>query len=180
MNTQGTAYNSWLGKDTIHTLASVLSGYTGSYDREVLLTPFFGIPGIYPSISLSDFLSLSKIDLIKNLAGKYVFIGESGTLIHDAYTSPVTGTMMDGVESHANLLDGFLQDRFLIESTNEGIVYKILIFFISFISIVAYLFLPKFISPIVALITLIFLIFLSRYLYFNSGIVIEIFPVLLA
>lgn len=180
MNIHDTAYNSWLGKDTIHTLASVLSGYTGSYDRETILTPFFGIPGVYPSISLSDFFSLSKIDLIKNLAGKYVFIGESGTLIHDAYTSPVTGTMMDGVESHANLLDGFLQDRFLVESTHEGNAYKFLIVLLSLISIVAYLFLPKFISPIVALITLVFLVFLSRYLYFNSGIVIEIFPVLLA
>lgn len=87
---------------------------------------------------------------------------------------------MDGVESHANLLDGFLQDRFLVESTHDGISYKILILLLSLISIVAFLFLPKFISPIVALVTLVFLVFISRYLYFNSGIVIEIFPVLLA
>lgn len=59
-------------------------------------------------------------------------------------------------------------------------LYIIGILLLSLISITAFLFLPKFISPIVAVVTLIFLIFLSRYLYFNSGIVIEIFPVLLA
>jgi CHASE2 domain-containing sensor protein len=45
--------------------------------------------------------------------GKYVFIGEAGSFIHDAQISPVTGTMMDGVESHAHFLDGLLQKRFL-------------------------------------------------------------------
>lgn len=180
MSNKETSYNTWLQRDKIFTIASVLSGYTGSYDRESILTPFFGIPGVYPSISLSDFLSLSKIDLIKNLAGKYIFIGESGTLIHDAYESPVTGTMMDGVESHANLLNGFLQNRFLIEKNIEDMMYIIGILLLSLISISTFLFLPKFISPIVVLFTLVFLVFLSRYLYFNSGIVIEIFPVLLA
>lgn len=48
-------------------------------------------------------------ELIQNFSGKYVFIGESGTLIHDAHTSPVSGTQMDGVETHAHLLDGLIQ-----------------------------------------------------------------------
>lgn len=48
---------------------------------------------------------MSRVDLIKNFAGKYVFIGESGTAIHDSIVSPVTGTQIDGVESHAHFLD---------------------------------------------------------------------------
>lgn len=48
-----------------------------------------------------------------NFAGKYILIGESGTLIHDSLISPVTGTLMDGVELHANFLDGLLQNKML-------------------------------------------------------------------
>lgn len=45
-------------------------------------------------ISLSDVLALSKRDMIANFSGKYIFVGENGTLIHDEVKSPVTGTMM--------------------------------------------------------------------------------------
>lgn len=50
-------------------------------------------------------LQMSKRDLVATFAGKYVFIGESGTLIHDQIISPQSGTMMAGVETHAHLLD---------------------------------------------------------------------------
>lgn len=56
---------------------------------------------------------MSKVDLVKNLGGKYVIIGESGTQIHDTVTSPVSGKLIDGVETHAHFLDGILQDRYL-------------------------------------------------------------------
>jgi hypothetical protein len=41
---------------------------------QTVLVPFFGKPGSYPSTSLSSVLAMSKVDLISNFAGKYVFI----------------------------------------------------------------------------------------------------------
>ncbi len=183
-------YASWKDQKNIHSLASEIFLRENDNNKNILkdfnsknynlLIPFFGqSKNTYTTFSLGELLKIQP--LIRELAWKYVFIWESGTNVHDAHNSPVTGAMMDGVEFHAHMLDGFLQKRFLIEmSMNEWMFYIIGILLLSLISIIAYLFLPKFISPIVALITLVFLIFLSRYLYFNSGIVIEIFPVLLA
>ncbi len=57
---------------------------------------------------------MSRVELMANFAGKYILIGESGTLIHDSLVSPVTGTLMDGVELHAHFLDGLLQNKMLV------------------------------------------------------------------
>jgi len=76
-----------------------------SYHNQIL-QPFFGGPrGAYPEVSFIDVLDMSRVELISNFAGKYVFVGESGTHIKDALVSPVTNTMMDGVEFHAHFLD---------------------------------------------------------------------------
>lgn len=155
--------------------------YTGVTENNIShLSPFFGKPGSYGAVSLSDVISANKLDLIANFAGKYIFIGESGTLIHDQFVSPVSGMMMDGVESHAHMLDGFLQNRILRDiNTTHPLLFVTLLFLVLFV-VVLYLFLPKFVSPLVALILLIFTAFLCRYLYFQYALVIEIFPVLLA
>jgi CHASE2 domain-containing sensor protein len=82
-------------------------------DNRIVLNPFLGAPHSYPSASFVDVLSMSRVELMANFAGKYILIGESGTLIHDSLISPVTGTLMDGVELHAHYLDGLLQNQML-------------------------------------------------------------------
>lgn len=111
------AYASWRSSSVVDTLALAL--YTSTQDAatkhftpgQMYLTPFFGGPNSYASIDFTDILTMPLGALIQNFSGKYVFIGESGTMIHDAHISPVSGTSMDGVESHAHLLDGLLQGR---------------------------------------------------------------------
>ncbi len=70
-----------------------------------VLNPYVGPPHSYPTASLSQVLQMTRVELINRYSGKYIFIGESGTLIHDSIVSPVTGTQMDGVETHAQFLD---------------------------------------------------------------------------
>lgn len=49
--------------------------YTEVIDKNIsFLAPFFGKPGSYDMISLSDVITASKLDLIANFAGKYIFI----------------------------------------------------------------------------------------------------------
>jgi CHASE2 domain-containing sensor protein len=62
---------------------------------------------------------MSRVELIANFSGKYILIGESGTLIHDSIISPVTGTLMDGVELHAHFLDGLLQNKMLSQLSSD-------------------------------------------------------------
>jgi hypothetical protein len=83
--------------DTLPLALYRISGgvYTGTLSPDrYYMNPFFGNPNTYPSISFSDVLGMSKVDLVRNFADKYVFIGENGTLIHDEVVSPVSDTMM--------------------------------------------------------------------------------------
>ncbi len=76
------------------------------------LIPFFYKPFDVPSYSLSDVLS-GKIPK-GTFEGRAVFVGEYGTLIHDAHFSPVDfGRKMPGVEFHANVFEGLLSGKFL-------------------------------------------------------------------
>ncbi len=78
-----------------------------------ILNPYFGPPGSYSGGSMIDILNMTSYELKDKFEGKYILIGESGTLIHDSLISPVTGTLMDGVELHAHFLDGLLQNKML-------------------------------------------------------------------
>lgn len=72
------------------------------------LIKFFHAPETYPSYSLSDILN-DRVPREK-IAGKAILVGEYGTLVHDAYTSPVDpARQMPGVEFHANFLDSLIQ-----------------------------------------------------------------------
>lgn len=96
----GSIYADWKSTKSQDTLSLALyKTQNPTYSRVFesgmsYLNPYFGNPGTYPSISFSDVLSMSKRDLVATFAGKYVFIGENGTLIHDEVVSPVSGTMM--------------------------------------------------------------------------------------
>ena len=78
------------------------------------------------------------------------------------------------------MLDGFLHKRFLAEMNMESVLYVMIMVIVSLFAIIFYLFLPKFLSPILVLIALLFTVFLSRYLYFHFGIVADTLPLLLA
>ena len=127
------------------------------------MNPFFGPPESYPSISFSDVLGMSRVQAIATFRNKYVFVGESGTAIHDAFVSPVTGTMMDGVESHAHFLDGILQDKMLknLESSWLFLIVTVLVFLTTSI----YFFLPKYLSPLFAIVSCIVVIYVTRWGY---------------
>ena len=154
-NISSTPYAQWQTNTTkLNTLTLELADLTGiniAKSRETqALNPFFGPPGSYPAVSLIDVLSMSRTEFITNFSGKYVLIGESGTLIHDSFVSPVTGTQIDGVETHAHFLDGLLQNKMLtrIDST---MMFAALIL-LTLICVLLYFLLPNYLSPIVAIV----------------------------
>lgn len=149
-------------------------------DEENPLITYFGPPWSYGSISFVDTLSLSKLDLVRNFAWKYIFIGESGTLIHDQFISPVSATMMDGVESHAHILDGYLKNRHLSDFTFHSGLFFLLVWVLALVLISLSLLLPKYLSPVATLWVLVVLVWWSRYAYFHFGHVYDIAPLLLA
>jgi adenylate cyclase len=94
---------------------------------------FFNPPEKYPSISLIDILQpKSPEEDEKNkelLSGKIVLIGEYGTLIHDDHFSPVdTRGKMPGVEFHANVIDGLLQNKSLISQSSTSLWLTLVLF----------------------------------------------------
>jgi class 3 adenylate cyclase len=154
------------------------------WEKKLVLQPFFwwdsrgNPPRPYKTYSLSEVLSLPPI--LKSLKGKYIFIGESGTLIHDSFISPVTRRLMDGVESHAHFLDGILQKRFLESWSIDSISFFVWIIVFMFFMISVYLLSPKFVSIFTAIILTVWMIWISRFLFENYDIVIDIGLVLLA
>ncbi len=71
---------------------------------------------------------------------------------------------MDGVESHAHVLDGLLQGRPTLEEMPPETLYAIIIL-LTLISTIVYLFLPSILSPFLAMVSLIVVIGVSRSLY---------------
>ncbi len=86
---------------------------------------------------------------------------------------------MDGVESHAHVLDGLLQGRPTLEEMPPETLYAIIIL-LTLISTIVYLFLPSILSPFLAMVSLIVVIGVSRSLYFYDGYVVNIFPIFLS
>lgn len=122
-------------------------------------------------------MEMSRVNLIQTFKDKYIFIGESGTAIHDSYTSPASGQNIDGVEGHAHFLDGILQKKLLREETKLILITSI---GIALLMGVLYFFLPKYITPLLAIIACIATIWVSRYLYEQERILVDIFPLFLA
>lgn len=116
--------------------------------------------------------------LKKTFEGKIVLIGEDGSVLHDTVNSPYAGIDMPGVELHANMLDGIIQNKLLREFS--GILYYVFIGILTILSILGYYLLPKFISPLLAGILFVAVIFFGRYMYDVQRIVISIIPVFVA
>lgn len=116
--------------------------------------------------------------MMNMFAGKYVFIGESGTAIHDTIISPVNGKNMDGVETHAHFLDGLLQNKMLSRlSANQ---MAIVILFLTLLSTVLYFSVSKYLSPILAIVMMATILYLSRYSYDMQRVLVDIFYLFLA
>jgi len=110
-----------------------------------ILQPYFGAENeSYPSISLIDVLRMNKVERKTNFAGKYVLIGESGTIIHDEHLSPVTGHKIDGIETHAHFLDGLLQDKMLKRASISTL--WIVTVSLCIVCIFSYFYLPTYLS----------------------------------
>jgi adenylate cyclase len=145
---------------------------------QVILNPYFGVPNSYPAFSLTDVLSMSKLDILQNFGNKYVLIGESGTAIHDSIISPVTGTPMDGVETHAHFLDGLLQNKMLSWLDEKWMMMSVGI--LTFLAVLLYFILPKYLSPLFAITILAMVLYAARYTYDIHRVLVDISLLFLA
>jgi len=143
-----------------------------------ILNPYFWITRwAYNIYSLKDVLEMSDVNLIQSFNRKYIFIGESGTAIHDTFESPVTGENMVGVEGHAHFLDGILQKKLLKEAPSSIFFLYILL---TIVTTSLYFFLPKFLTPFLMIASMIGVIWGWRYSYDQHRILVDIFPLFLA
>lgn len=116
-----------------------------------------------------DVLNLSPLDtqgladLVTTFSGKYIFVGESGTIIHDSFVSPVTGKTADGVETHAHLLDALLQNKLLMPI--ETNIMLVLVGLLTLFTVIIYYTVPKYLSQILAIAILCGLLFALRWSY---------------
>jgi CHASE2 domain-containing sensor protein len=85
---------------------------------------------------------------------------------------------MDGVETHAHMLDGLLQNKMLV-GLDEGIMLFLVIVLV-LVSVFVYFYVPKYLSPICAIAIILLLLWISRILYDNERILLDISLLLLA
>jgi class 3 adenylate cyclase/CHASE2 domain-containing sensor protein len=198
-------FDTWKGKvgfsgsklETLPLLLYRITGWSGAHmpylDYNSILNPYFNWSewrkedllwghsdtfDNYLTLSMKDVLQMSRVDLKRNFSGKYVFIGESGAGMHDLVDSPVTGTKMAWVELHAHFFDGLIQNKMLAR-VSEEILFSVLIALVLLMT-VTYFFIPKFLSPIIAIVSFLMIIWMSRYLYDRERILVDIFPIFLA
>jgi class 3 adenylate cyclase/CHASE2 domain-containing sensor protein len=168
-------------------LVSTLPFYSKKLNRDfiwwksykTILQPYFG-PEIdsYRRVSLIDVLGMNKVERKTNFKWKYVLIGESWTLIHDQLPSPVTGWVIDGIETHAHFLDGLIQDKMLKKAPTLAILIATI--FLTIFTVFLYFYLPTYLSPIFAIGLLATTLYVSRYMYDFDRIVVDILPLFLS
>lgn len=146
------------------------------FRHPTILSPYLGPPWSYRKYSFADVLEMSDKDIQSNFGGKYVFVGESGTLIHDSFTSPVSGTMVDGVESHAHFFDALLQDKLLFPFRYNFALAVLL----ALITIGVYYFIPKQFSYGIMILAILVILTVARYTYDAGRTIVDIFPLFLA
>lgn len=177
-------YASWKPEHIIDTFPLALYKKIGGIEppghrvHEFVLNPFFGKPGSYTGMTLLEVAMASDRDLIDAFSGKVVLVGESGTIIHDEITSPVSDTKMDGVEIHAHMLDGLIQGRIPYE-LDVRITISLTVVIILIMAF-CYLLMPSILTPFTVFIAFYLTIFMGRWLYGTEGLVINIFPILSA
>ena len=154
-----------------------ISTLTNSRSRPIL-NPYFWWPNSYTWYSFVDVLNMPKYEAIDIFEWKYVLIGESGTALHDSVISPVSSTKMDGVELHAHFLDGIIQNK-MLENASDSSIWIVSIL-LTIITILFYFYLPNIFSPIFATMAILWVIWISRYLYDVHRTLVDISPLLLS
>ncbi len=76
------------------------------------------------------------------------------------------------------MLDGFLQNRIPVIVSPEVLFLYVLIF--TFLMTCVYYLIPRFLSPIIAILLALLIIWFARYLYGVYGILFDIAPIMLA
>lgn len=131
---------------------------------------------IYKTISFIDFVQKWSMygSIMKD---SYVFVGETGAGIHDKLKSPASNILIPGVYTHAYLLDSILQNKILKKI--DIWTYFVILTILTIIFTNIYFFSSKFVSPILAIITIFAIIFICRYIYDKYSLVVDIFPIFL-
>lgn len=87
---------------------------------------FTGLPGTFPAHSYIDVLDGKvSVDTFKD---KIVFIGATALDLHDTLITPVSGKPMSGVEVHANIIQTFLDKKYLLSEPKLRTVATIILF----------------------------------------------------
>ncbi len=76
------------------------------------------------------------------------------------------------------MLDGLLQDRIPVSVSPEILILSVIVF--SLIMVGVYYTVARFLSPIIAIIVSLVIMWLARYLYGAHGIIFDVAPILLA
>lgn len=135
----------------------------------------------YPQTSLYKVVNMSRVEQVANVntfSGKYIFIGESGTAIHDMIDSPAIGMQITGVDGHAHFLDGLIQNKMLARAP-DNIMFTVFIL-LSLLLSCLYFFVPKYLSQILAISSFVSIIWVSRYLYDAQRVLVDFMPLFLS
>ncbi len=92
-----------------------------------VMVNFYGGRGEFPYISASDIINKDP-EALKQVAGKFLFVGTSAKGLEDIRTTPFT-QFYPGVETHATILDNILTKQFL-QTPHWGKALEILAVFI--------------------------------------------------
>jgi len=117
------------------------------------------------------------LDISKDIEGKFILIGTSAYGLMDLRSTPMD-SVIAGVEIHANLIDNLLNEDMLVKPSWSEVVDLFMIIFIVFISMFLYSRLSIF-SLILAFVgTLLLIMYANYYLLFTEYIIINsIFPI---
>ena len=146
-------------------------------DRGRLYVNYRGGRGHFKYISAADILN-NNFD-VKDIAGKFVLIGTSAIALADLRAIPLDN-VIPGVEVQANVLDNILQGDFLYEPFNL-LIYDLLIIW-SIVLIFSYIFLNinRWLLLPMAIIFFILIYKIFFYIFFDLGIILNLFFPLLA
>ncbi|MFH1064551.1 MAG: adenylate/guanylate cyclase domain-containing protein [Candidatus Woesearchaeota archaeon] len=161
-----------------HFTHAILKQYLGkdAEKKNRFLVNYIGRPGAYTRYSFRDVLNGQYEK--EEFKDKIILIGATATDLHDAYLVPTSaGTVMPGVEVHANTVQQLITGRNLEVASSTLTVIMIFIVSIGIALMVFYL--PMLISVLLSL-GLIFLYIFVAIFIFNKGIILNIVYVTLS
>jgi len=144
--------------------------------RARTLVPYRGVQGSFPYVSASDVLH-RRVDP-QVLGDRIVLVGFSAPGLHDLRSAPVQ-RVFPGVEIHANLIAGILDNGIKAQPAYMLGVEWILVLLIGIVLIIAYPVLSAFWAALLTLLLTTGLVALNLYLWEFQNLVLPIAPTLL-